>query len=238
MTDPKVKPIGYCTVEEVEAIFRAAQDIIKVGPAETDNFTRAEVEGYIKDVEDRLNTKLRAKYPVPLAIPVDDIINQIVKRRTAYDIVVDSPIGINSVELPVAVVEWKRIASADEKDVLAGRILLTVSTRETRGRLLTSHLKQIRNVNMRISGYDWNYIGQEFIIPKSIMVRAGEDIKSEEFVLGVDYEDDAREGKIRRLPDGGIADGQSVYLSFLYLETQDYQKGTRIEKQLFDRSYQ
>jgi len=231
-------PIGYCIVEDVEAIFKAAQDIIKIGSAETDNFTRADVEGYIKDVEDRLNARLRAKYPVPMPVPVDDIINQIVKRRTAYDIFLDSPMAVGAIEIPVAVREWGSVASRDEKDVLAGRILLTVSTRETRGRLLTSHLKQIRNVNMRISGYDWNYIGQEFIIPKSIIVRAGEVITSEEFVLGVDYEDDAREGKIRRLPDGGIADGQSVYLSFLYLETQDYQKGTRIEKQLFDRSYQ
>jgi len=231
-------PVGYCTVEDVEAIFKTAQDIIKIGPEETDNITRAGVEKYIKDVEDRLNARLRAKYPVPLAVPVDDVINQIVKRRTAYDIVVDSPIGINSIALPVAVVEWKNDASRDEKDVLTGRILLTVSTREVRARLLSNHLKQMRNLNIRISGYDWNQIGYEFIIPKSIVVRAGEEIKSEEFVLGVDYEDDAREGLIRRLADSGITDGQSVYLSFLYLETQDYQKGTRIEKKLFDESYQ
>jgi len=231
-------PIGYCTVEDVENIFKAAQDIIKIGPAETDNLTRSQVEGYIKDVEDRLNARLRAKYPIPLGIPVDDIINQIVKRRTAYDIVVDSPIGINSVELPVAVVAWKNMASSDEKDVLTGRILLTVSTREVRARLVINHLKRMRNLNIGISGYDWNHIGQEFIIPKSIIVRAGEEITSEIFVLGVDYEDDAREGLIRRLKDGGIGDGQRVYLSFLYLETEDYQKGTRIEKKLFDRSYQ
>lgn len=229
--------IGYCSVKDVQAIFEAAQDIIKIGPTEADNFTEKDVEGYIKDVEDRLNAKLRAKYPVPFPIPVDDVINQIAKRRTAYDLVVDSPIGINSVELPVVVVEWKIKAIKDENDILAGRILLAVSTREVRARLLTSHLKQKRNVSMGISGYDWNYIGQEFIIPKSIIVRAGEDITSEIFVLGVDYEDDAREGMIRRLPDGGIADGQTVYLSFSYLETQDYQKGTRIEKNSFDRSY-
>lgn len=231
------KPIGYCTIKDVEAIFKTAQDIVRIGSAEADNITRATVEGYIKDVEDRLNAKLRAKYPVPLAMPVDDVINQIVKRRTAYDIVVDSPIGINSVELPVAVVEWKNKATKDENDILAGRILLAVSTREVRARLLTSHLKQIRNVSIGISGYDWNYIGQEFIIPKSIIVRAGKDITSEIFILGNDYEDDAREGMIRRLPDGGIADGQTVYLSFSYLETQEYQKGTRIEKKSFDRSY-
>jgi len=231
-------PVGYCTVEDVEAIFKAAQDIVKIGPAETDNLTRSQVEGYIKDVEDRLNARLRAKYPVPLAIPVDDIINQIVKRRAAYDIFVDSPMATGAIEIPVAVAEWKNIATTMEKDVLTGRILLTVSTRETRARLLSNHLKQMRNLNVRISGTDWNQIGYEFIIPKSIVVRAGEEIKSEEFVLGVDYEDDAREGLIRRLADSGITDGQSIYLSFLYLETQDYQKGTRVEKQLFDRSYQ
>jgi len=230
-------PIGYCTVDDVHRIFKIAQDIIKIGPTETDNITRAGVEGYIKDVEDRLNARLRAKYPVPLAIPVDDIINQIVKYRTAYDIFVSSPMAVGYTETPIAVTEWKDIASSYEKDVLASRILLTVSTRETRARLLSNHLKQMRNLNIRISGYDWNQIGYEFIIPKSIVVRAGEEIKSEEFVLGVDYEDDAREGLIRRLANSGITDGQSIYLSFLYLETQDYQKGTRVEKELFDRSY-
>lgn len=230
-------PIGYCSVEDVEKIFKAAQDIIKIGPAETDNLTRSEVENYIKDVEDRLNAKLRAKYPVPMPIPVDNIVNQIVKRRTAYDIFVDSPMAANFTETPVTVTAWKDIATSYEKDILAGRILLTVSTREIRARLLANHLKQMRNLNVGISGTDWNQIGYEFIIPKSIIVRAGEAIDSEEFVLGVDYEDDAREGLIRRLADGGIKDGQNVYLSFLYLETQDYQKGTRIEKELFDESY-
>ena len=231
-------PVGYCTVEDVEAIFKAAQDIIKIGSAETDNLTRSEVEDYIKDVEDRLNARLTAKYPVPLQIPVDNIVNQIVKRRVAYDIFEDSPMAANFTETPVAVTAWKDMAVSYEKDILAGRILLTVSTREVRARLLTNHLKRMRNLNIRISGYDWNQIGYEFIVPKSIVVRAGEAITSEEFILGVDYEDDAREGLIRRLADGGITNGQSVYLSFLYLETQDYQKGTRIEKELFDESYQ
>jgi len=231
-------PIGYCTVEDVEAIFKAAQDIIKIGPAETDNFTQSEVEEYIKDAEDRLNSKLRAKYPVPMPVPVDNIVNQIVKYRTAYDLFVNSAMAINFTATPVAVTAWKDKAISDEKNILTGRILLTVSTREVRARLLSNHLKQMRNLNVGISGTDWNQIGYEFIVPKSIVVRAGEEIGSEEFVLGIDYEDDAREGLIRRLADGGIRDGQSVYLSFLYLETQDYQKGTRIEKELFDESYQ
>lgn len=233
-----IAPIGYCTVEEVERIFKAAQDIVKIGPAETDNITKAGVEGYIKDVEDRLNARLRAKYPVPLAIPVDDIINQIVKRRTAYDIFVDSPMATGAIEMPVAVVEWRKIADTFEKDVLAGRILLTVSTPETRARLLTNHLKQFRNLNITLFGTDWNAIGYEFIIPKSIIMRAGEEIRSEEFTLGVDFEGDWREGLIRRISGSGIKDGQRVCLSFLYLETEDYQKGTRIERKLFDRGYQ
>ncbi|GAI95931.1 unnamed protein product, partial [marine sediment metagenome] len=80
-------PTGYCSVEDVKGIFELASDIIRVGPDTdgADNITEAGVGNQIQDVERRIDARISFKYPVPLLVPVDDVVNQIAKYQAAYD---------------------------------------------------------------------------------------------------------------------------------------------------------
>ncbi|GAG11836.1 unnamed protein product, partial [marine sediment metagenome] len=164
-------PTGYCTVDEIISIFKAMQDVIKIGPVPPNNLTKEQVEKYIYDVERRIDAKIRFRYTTPLDVPVDDVVNQIARYRVAYDIYVDVYPSREWEALPAAVIEWRKRADDFLKDIISGAILLEIPTIEGTGiRAMTSHLKRAREVEIQLSNTDWIDIGYEFIVANSFIV--------------------------------------------------------------------
>lgn len=229
--------LAYCSLQDVKNILQTAQNIVRVGPADSDNLTEATIDEYIEDVERRIDAKIAFKYSVPLAVPVDDIVNQITKYQAAYDIYTVLLVSRTAEVIPAAVKAWMNLADDLLTDVVEGRISLTVLPAEGVGkRASTSHLKKIREVEVKLSSFDWSAIGYKFIVKESFIVRPVKDGVAE-FKLGIDFDADWKEGKIRRITGTLIPDGRTVYCYFLYLETTDYQKSLRQENLFVDEGY-
>lgn len=231
---------GYCSIENVKDIFKLASDIIRIGPDTdgSDNITEAGVEDQIQDVERRIDARISFKYPVPLLVPVDDVVNQITKYQAAYDIYVIAAASRGMEVIPEVVKEWKKQAQALLKDIIDGRISLTVRPAEGAGRKVsTNHLKKIREIEVKLSGTDWSAIGYEFIIKESFIVRTSKAPDATEFRLDTDFDVNWRDGLMRRISGTSISNGQTVYCYFLYLETTEYQKSLRQQNIFTDEGY-
>ncbi|GAG91408.1 unnamed protein product, partial [marine sediment metagenome] len=187
---------------------------------------------YIYDVERRIDARISFKYAIPLAVPVDEVINQITRRRTAYDIYVDIFPSREFEALPEAVKEWRDLAESLLQDIITGSITLTVPTTEGTGiRAMTSHLKRARKIEVRLTGTDWQYLGYEYIVPDSFIATSTIDI-STQYVEGTDYEMMWKEGAMRLVEGTSIEPNSIIYLYFLYQETPEYQRGIRREDRL------
>lgn len=229
---PVPEPTGYCSVDEIKKIFETGQEVIKIGSADDDNITEDRVKQYIYDVERRIDAKLAFKYTIPFAVPVDEVINQIARRRTAYDIYVDIYPSRDAEALPEAVKEWRDLAEGLLQDIITGSITLTVPAASGTGvKAMTSHLKQAREIEVRLTGTDWQYLGYEYIVPESFIATSVLDF-STQYVEGTDYEVLWKEGAMRLVSGSNIEDGSLVYLYFLYQETPEYQKGIREDDKL------
>lgn len=229
---PVPEPTGYCSIAEIRDIFERGQEVIKIGAADDDNVTEDQVTQAIYDVERRIDARIAFKYTIPLAVPVDEVINQIARRRTAYDIFVDVYPSREFEALPEAVKEWRDLAEGLLQDVITGSITLTVPTAEGTGiRAMTSHLKRAREIEVRLTGTDWYYLGYEHIVPDSFIATPVVSISSQ-YVEGTDYEMMWREGAMRLVTGTNIPSGSLIYLFFLYQETPEYQKGIRREDQM------
>jgi len=185
-------PTGYCSVDDVKAIFELASDIIRVGPDTdgADNITEDGVGDQIEDVERRIDARISFKYPVPLLVPVDDVVNQVTKYQAAYDIYVIAAASRGMEVVPEVVKEWKKQAQDLLKDIIDGRISLTVLPAEGAGkRATTSHLKKAREIEVTLQDFDdWSAIGYEFIIKESFIVQKTEDDDLPRYKLGTDFE--------------------------------------------------
>lgn len=231
-------PTGYCTVDEIISIFQAQQNIIKFGSADTDNLTKEQVEKYIYDVERRIDARIKFRYSTPLDVPVDDVINQIARYRTAYDIFVDVYPSREWEALPEAVVEWRRRADDLLKDIISGAILLEVPTVEGTGiRAMTSHLKRAREIEIQLSNTDWTITGYEFIVANSFIAVPKEEDWANKYQQGTDYEVVWKEGYVRRVTTSSIPEGKTIYLYFLYLETEEFQEGTIQRRDIIEGGY-
>ena len=229
---PVPEPTGYCSVDEIKKIFDTGQEVIKIGPADDDNLTEDEVIQYIYDVERRIDAKLAFKYTIPFAVPVDEVINQIARRRTAYDIYVDIYPSREYEALPEAVKEWRDLATDLLNDIITGSITLTVPAASGTGvKAITSHLRRAREIEVRLTGTDWNYIGYEHIVPESFIATSVLSISSQ-YTEGTDYEMLWKEGAMRLVTGTSIPSGSLIYLYFLYQETPEYQKGIREDSRL------
>ena len=229
---------GYCSVADVLNILQALQGIIQVGSEAEDNLTEAQVKEYIDDVERRIDARIAFKYATPLEIPTDDVINQIVKYRTAYDIYMVVFPSRNLEILPEAVKEWKVLADGMQQEVVSGAILLTVPPLSGAGyKITTSHLKRAREIEIRLIDYDWYFLGYEFIVENSFIVRTSLTDRTSKLVYGTDYEMVWKEGKMRRVRGTSISSGQVVYCYFLYLATMDYRGELREQTKLQEEGY-
>lgn len=218
-------------------ILQTAQNIVRVGSADSDNITEARIDEYIEDVERRIDAKIEFKYSIPLAVPVDDVINQITKYQAAYDIYVVISVSRDREVLPEAVKRWGTLANDLLNDIVEGNISLTVLPAEGVGkRAITSHLKKIRAVEVKLSAYDWSLIGYEFIIKESFIARLKEDSVAE-FTVDTDFDVLWKEGLMRRVIGTSISDGRTVYCYFSYLEVTAYQKTLRQENLFTDEGY-
>lgn len=229
---PVPEPTGYCSIDEIRNIFKKGQDVIKIGSADDDNVTEDDIKQAIYDVERRIDAKIRFKYAVPLAVPVDEVINQIARRRSAYDIFVDVYPSREVEALPEAVKEWKDLAEDLLQDIIIGTITLTIPAATGTGvKAMTSHLKRVRELQVRLSGTDWNYLGYEYIVPDSFIATPTAAVPLiNEYREGTDYEILWKEGAMRRVDGTSIGASSLIYLYFLYQKTPDYQKGTRREE--------
>ena len=161
---------GYTSIAEIKSIFEAGQESIRIGSADDDNVTEDQVTQAIYDVERRIDARIAFKYTVPLDVPADDVINQIARRRTAYDIYVDVYPSREFEALPEAVKEWRNLAEDLLTDVISGAITLTaIATTGTEVKTMTSHLRRAREIEVRLTGTDWNYLGYELIVPESFI---------------------------------------------------------------------
>jgi len=233
-------PTGYCSVEDVKNIFKLASDIIRVGPDTdgADNITEAGVGDNIYDVERRIDARISFKYPVPLDVPVDNVVKQIVENQTAYDIYIVAAASRSEL-VPEVVKQWKAQAQDLLKDIIDGRISLTVLPAEGAGkRATTSHLKKAREVEVTLADFDdWSAIGYEFIIKESFIVQKTEDDDLPRYKLNTDFEVLWKEGLMRRVRGSSIAKNQKIYCYFSYLETREYQRGLRRERPFVDEGY-
>ena len=172
------EPTGYCSVDDIKAIFQLASDIIRVGPDTdgADNITETGVEDQIQDVERRIDARISFKYPVPLLVPVDDVVNQVTKYQAAYDIYVIAAASRGMEVIPEVVKEWRKQAQTLLKDIIDGRISLTALPAEGAGvRAMTSHLRKAREIEVTLQDFDdWSAIGYEFIIKESFIVQETE----------------------------------------------------------------
>ncbi len=226
---PAPEPTGYTSVAEINSILNAGQEVIKIGSADDDNVTEDQVKQYIYDVERRIDARLAFKYTVPLGVPVDDVINQIARYRTAYDIWLVVYPSREVEALPDAVMEWRNLTDGLLQDVITGSITLTVPAATGTGiKAMTSHLKRAREIEVRLTGTDWYYLGYEHIVPESFIATSVVDISSQ-YTEGTDYEMLWKEGAMRLVTGTSIVAGSLVYLFFLYQETPEYQKGIRRE---------
>ncbi len=217
---------GYTSIAEIKDIFGRGQEVIKIGSADDDNMTEDQVTQAIYDVERRIDARLAFKYTIPFAVPVDDVINQIARRRSAYDIFVDVYPSREFEALPEAVKEWRNLAEDLLADIISGSITLTVPAAAGTGiKAMTSHLKRAR-VEVRLTGTDWYYLGYELIVPESFIATSVVDISSQ-YVEGTDYEMLWKEGAMRLVTGTNIPSGSLVYLYFLYQTTPTYQEGIR-----------
>lgn len=229
---------GYCTVDEIISIFQATQNTIKIGLVPPNNLTEKQVEKYIYDVERRIDAKIRFRYSTPLEVPPDDVINQIARYRTSYDIFVDVYPSREWEALPAAVVEWRKRADDFLKDIISGAIILEVPTIEGAGiRAMTSHLKRAREIEVRLSGTDWTNIGYRFIVADSFIAVPAEEDWPNKYRQGTDYEVLWKEGYMRRVITSGIPSGKKIYLYFLYQETEEFQEGTIQKRDITEGGY-
>ena len=218
---------GYTSVAEIRDIFRKGQQVIKIGSADDDNVTEDEVTQAIYDVERRIDARLAFKYTIPFAVPVDDVINQIARRRSAYDIFVDVYPSREFEALPEAVKEWRCRAEDLLNDIITGSITLTVPAASGTGvKAITSHLRRAREIEVRLTGTDWNYLGYKLIVPESFIATRVLDL-STQYVEGTDYEMLWKEGAMRLVTGTNIPSGSRIYLYFLYQTTPTYQEGIR-----------
>ncbi len=218
---------GYTSIAEIRAIFEAGQQVIRIGSADDDNVTEDQVTQYIYDVERRIDARLAFKYTIPFAVPVDDVINQIARRRSAYDIFVDVYPSREFEALPEAVKEWRDLAEGLLQDIITGSITLTVPAASGTGvKAVTSHLRRAREIEVRLTGTDWNYLGYELIVPESFIATSVLDLSSQ-YVEGTDYEMLWKEGAMRLVTGTSIPSGSLIYLYFLYQTTPTYQEGIR-----------
>ena len=221
---------GYTSIAEIKDIFERGQQVIKIGAADDDNVTEDQVTQAIYDVERRIDARLAFKYSIPFAVPVDDVINQIARRRSAYDIFVDVYPSREFEALPEAVKEWRDLAEDLLNDIITGSITLTVPSAAGTGiKMMTSHLKEAREIGVRLTSTDWNYLGYEYIVPKSFIATSVVDISSQ-YVEGTDYEMLWKEGAMRLVTGSSIVAGSLIYLFFLYQEAPTYQKGIRQDR--------
>lgn len=234
-------PTGYCSVDDVKDIFKLASDIIRVGPDTdgADNITEDGVGDQIQDVERRIDARISFKYPVPLLVPVDDVVNQVTKYQAAYDIYVIAAASRGMEVVPEVVKEWRKQAQDLLKDIIDGRISLTVLPAEGAGvRAMTSHLRKAREIEVTLQDFDdWSAIGYEFIVKESFIVQETEAEDATRYALDTDFDVNWREGLMRRVSGSHIAQGQKVYCYFSYLRTRDYQKGLRQENLFVDEHY-
>ena len=218
---------GYTSIAEIKDIFERGQEVIKIGSADGDNMTEDQVTQAIYDVERRIDARLAFKYTIPFAVPVDDVINQIARRRSAYDIFVDVFPSREFEALPEAVKEWRNLAEDLLQDIITGSITLTVPAAAGTGiKAMTSHLKRAREIEVRLTGTDWYYLGYELIVPESFIATSVIDISSQ-YVEGTDYEMLWKEGAMRLVTGSSIMAGSLIYLFFLYQTTPTYQEGIR-----------
>lgn len=230
---PVPEPTGYCSIDEIKDIFRKGQQVIKIGSADDDNVTEDDVKQAIYDVERRIDARIRFKYTVPLNVPPDEVINQIARRRSAYDIFVDVYPSREFEALPEAIKEWRELAEGLLDDIVIGSIILTVPAVTGTGiKAMTSHLKRAREIEVRLTGTDWQYLGYEYIVPDSFIATSTITMpppQGTQYVEGTDYEVLWKEGAMRLVTGTNISSGSLIYLYFLYQETPEYQKGTRRE---------
>ena len=226
---PVPEPTGYCSVAEIREIFERGQEVIKIGAADDDNVTEDQVKQAIYDVERRIDARIAFKYTIPLAVPTDEVINQITRRRSAYDIFVDVYPSREFEALPEAVKEWRDLAESLLTDIITGSITLTIPAAAGTGiKAMTSHLRRAREIEVRLTGTDWNYLGYEHIVPESFIATSVVDI-STQYTEGTDYEVLWREGAMRLVTGSSIVAGSLIYLFFLYQTTPEYQEGIRRE---------
>ena len=210
---------GYTSIAEIKSIFEAGQESIRIGSADDDNVTEDQVTQAIYDVERRIDARIAFKYTVPLDVPADDVINQIARRRTAYDIYVDVYPSREFEALPEAVKEWRNLAEDLLTDVISGAITLTaIATTGTEVKAMTSHLRRAREIEVRLTGTDWNYLGYELIVPESFIATPVLDLLTQ-YVEGTDYEMLWKEGAMRLVIGTNIPSGSLIYLYFLYQTT-------------------
>jgi len=234
-------PTGYCSIDDVKNIFELASNIIRIGPDTdgADNITETGVGDNIYDVERRIDARIRFKYPVPLLVPVDNVVKQIVENQAAYDIYIVVAASRGMEVIPEVVKQWKAQAQDLLKDIIDGRISLTVLPAEGAGvRAMTSHLRKAREVEVILQDVDdWSAIGYEFIIKESFIVQETEEDDSTRYALDTDFDVNWREGLMRRVTGSAIVQGQKVYCYFSYLRTRDYQKTLRRENLFVDEHY-
>jgi len=224
---PVPEPTGYCSIEEIRDIYRRGQEVIKIGSADDDNLTEDQVNQAIYDVERRIDARLAFKYTIPFAVPVDDVINQIARRQSAYDLFADVYPSRAFEALPDVVRDWKDLAEDLLNDIITGSITLTVPAASGTGvKAITSHLRRAREIEVRLTGTDWNYLGYELIVPESFIATSVLDL-STQYVEGTDYEVLWKEGAMRLVTGTNISSGSLIYLYFLYQTTPTYQEGIR-----------
>lgn len=227
---------GYTSIAEIRTIFEIGQEVIKIGAADDDNVTEDQVKQAIYDVERRIDARIAFKYTIPLDVPVDEVINQIARYRTAYDISLIVYPSREFEALPEAVKEWRKLADDLLQDVITGSINLTVPTAAGTGiKAMTSHLKRAREIQVRLTGTDWNYLGYEHIVPESFIATSTPVMpppSGTQYTEGTDYEVLWKEGAMRLVTGTKIPSGSLVYLFFLYQETPEYQEGIRPDERI------
>ena len=129
--------------------------------------------------------------------------------------------------MPEAVKEWRDLAEDLLNDIITGSITLTVPAASGTGvKAITSHLRRAREIEVRLTGTDWNYLGYELIVPESFIATSVLDL-STQYVEGTDYEMLWKEGAMRLVTGTNIPSGSLIYLYFLYQSTPTYQEGIR-----------
>jgi len=210
---------SFCTVSDVKRILRTRSTVqesfVVIG---TDgDVTEDEVSTEIETQSDYIIRRLGFTPAYSSGVP--PIIRRICEYLVAYNIYLRVWTSAQELRetIPEQIKEWKLIAEELLDKIINGEIAIEPETSEDRPSvlLISSDIERVEDEQVTLKLSSWASLNLAPVVPNSERVASAKLGGGTIYTRNTDYEILYREGKIRRLSGGSIAENTKVYITYL-----------------------